>query len=108
MVEPIATHVFRMAQELAVNAAKHGHGKWVSIRITPLLGATPPAARLEVDNDGVSFDGEMAVGDGMGLHLVKQRAEVLGAAVTFSPREPNGGGTHVVCEFPLAPSAHSC
>lgn len=78
MVEPLATHVFRMAQELAVNAAKHGHGRWVSIRIKPLHGAAPATARLEVDNDGVSFDGETTVGEGMGLHLVKQRAEVLG------------------------------
>ena len=100
MDEQTATHVFRIAQELAVNAAKHGGGRWVAIRFSLLPAATPPQARLEVANDGVAFDGA-ASSEGMGLHLVKQRADVMDATVTYTPRREEDGGTVVTCDLPL-------
>jgi len=101
MSEEVAAHVFRMAQELAVNAAKHGRGHWVRIRCFMIPGTLTSTMRLEVSNDGIHFDPSMTAGAGMGLHLVKQRADVLGATVSFHPRPEPDGGTMVFCDIPL-------
>lgn len=102
MGDEMSAHMFRIAQELAVNAAKHGHGKWVSIRCYVSPGSLGPALRLEVANDGVPFNPALNTSPGMGLHLIKQRADVVGATVSFHPRAQPDGGTVVICEVPLS------
>jgi len=102
MGDEMAAHMFRIAQELAVNAAKHGHGKWITIRCYVSPGNLGPALRLEVANDGVSFNPALNTSPGMGLHLIKQRADVVGATVSFHPRAQPDGGTVVICEVPLS------
>ena len=102
MGDEMAAHMFRIAQELATNAAKHGHGKWVSIRCYVSPGNLGPMLRLEVANDGVPFNPGLNTSPGMGLHLIKQRADVVGATVSFHPRAQPDGGTVVICEVPLS------
>lgn len=95
-----AAQLYRIAQELATNAAKHGHASWIVIS----LMHNQDLLRLEVANDGVSFDpDDGAKRKGMGLHMLRQRADALGAALHFQPRLVAEGGTLAVCELPLAP-----
>jgi len=93
-----AAQLFRIAQELATNAAKHGQATWVSISLIHASGVL----RLEVTNDGVSFDPRMDLKrKGMGLHMARQRADALGASLSFRPRAAADGGTLAVVEMPL-------
>ncbi|WP_395747405.1 histidine kinase [Prosthecobacter sp.] len=94
-----AALIFRIAQELATNAAKHGRATWIAIS----LMHDHAHLRLEVANDGVSFTpGAGVKRKGMGLFMLRQRADALGATLSFQPRNVAGGGTLAVCEMPLA------
>ncbi|QIF04540.1 ATP-binding protein [Roseimicrobium sp. ORNL1] len=92
----MSTHVYRIAQELAVNAAKHAQATQIEINLTQ----DERTLRLEVLNDGISFPANPPRSVGMGLHMVQRRVEVIGASISFQPRP--GGGTKVVCEVPVA------
>lgn len=94
-----AALLFRITQELATNAAKHGRATWIDISFI----RDRDMLRLEVANDGVSFNPTPgARGKGMGLFMLRQRADALGAVLSFQPRDVAGGGTLAVCEMPLA------
>lgn len=94
-----AAQLYRISQELATNAAKHGRASWIAISLVHDVDTL----RLEVANDGVSFTpAEGARKKGMGLFMLQQRADALGAKLTFQPRHVAEGGTLAVCEMPLA------
>ncbi len=94
-----AAQVFRIAQELATNAAKHGKASWISVSL--MAGAE--VLRLEVAHDGVRFDPDRREDSrsGMGLHMVRQRVDALGGSLIFVARHAADGGTMAVCELPL-------
>lgn len=95
-----AAQLFRITQELATNAAKHGRATWISVSLVHANGVL----RLEVANDGVPFEPRMDLKrKGMGLHMVRQRADALGASLSFRPRSTADGGTLAVVEMPLLP-----
>lgn len=94
-----AAQLYRIAQELATNAAKHSGGTWVAISLVH----DHRVLRLEVANDGNTFDPESRSRKrGMGLHLLRQRADALGAALAYKPLDVARGGTLAICEMPLA------
>ncbi len=92
----LSTHLYRIAQELSVNAAKHAQPSHIQINLTQ----DERTLRLEVLNDGLPFPASPSGAGGMGLHMVQRRVEVIGARISFQPRP--GGGTRVVCEVPVA------
>ena len=89
-------HLFRIAQELATNAAKHARGTFVRI----LVREDRAAIRLEVENDGEHFS--QPSGGGLGLQFVRQRVRALGGRLRISPRSDGRPGTLIVCEVPLS------
>ena len=96
----LSTHLYRIAQELAVNAAKHAQATQIQINLTQY----DHTLRLEVLNDGASFPSSPPGTGGMGLHMVQRRVEVIGASISFQPRP--GGGTKAICEVPVASTAN--
>jgi PAS domain S-box-containing protein len=96
----ISSHLYRIAQELISNAAKHAHPN----RITVRLEEKPDGLTLEVENDGTPFDG-LSAGSGMGLHFLKSRADVIGASLTFIPGLAPNGGTRAQCILPARHTA---
>lgn len=76
-----ATHIFRVAQELATNAAKHSGASWIEISFE----MTHQEARLLITHDGVPYKATTAAVEGMGMHLVRQRLDALGASLHFHP-----------------------
>lgn len=87
-------HIYRIAQELATNAAKHAKGTFVSIRLT----CDETKIRLEVENDGNDF--AQIGGGGLGLQFVQQRVRALGGRIQ-SVRRPGGRpGSLIICEAP--------
>ncbi len=98
-----ATHIFRVAQELANNAAKHSRCTWLEIAFE----TTPTEARLVVSHDGMPYrPGESdSNGSGMGMHFVRQRLDALGASLVFHPptSAEDGATVSVECLVPLSP-----
>jgi PAS domain S-box-containing protein len=97
-----ATHIYRIAQELISNAAKHAR----PTRILVQLNQEPERLLLEVENDGAPFVASETTGDQMGLHFLRSRADAIGAALAFVPGTTPNGGTRAQCVLPIsAPSA---
>ena len=94
-----ATHLYRIAQELISNAAKHARPS----RILVYLKQEPDRLLLEVDNDGDPFVAPESPGDRMGLHVLRSRADAIGATIAFVPGSPPNGGTRALCVLPITP-----
>jgi signal transduction histidine kinase len=90
------THVFRIAQELAVNAAKHARPSWIRIDATAREGRLV----VQVESDGAA-PGD-ARGGGIGLEMIRQRARALGGKFHLQAG-PGGQGSVARCEAPLGP-----
>ena len=97
----VCTHLYRIAQELATNAAKHARGTFVFIGLSRGRGEI----RLEVENDGVPFVDNH--GKGLGLHFVRQRVRALGGTLYIGRRPGGASGTLAVCQIPLDHPPHS-
>lgn len=94
----VQTHVFRITQELMVNAFKHARPTCVSVR----LSVRDEVLRLEVESDGLPFvQGEGGAG-GLGLRFLRLRVSSLGGELTYSPRANHEDGTLALCTVPLA------
>jgi signal transduction histidine kinase len=94
---PIASVLYRVAQEALRNAVRHADAGTVTIR----LRREPAAAVLEVEDDGQGFDVRSAEErrPGMGLFSMRERvALVNGRLVVTSDRSR---GTRVVATVPL-------
>lgn len=88
-----ATHLYRITQESVNNAVKHGKAKRVTISLKP----AGERIVLTVADDGLGFSNEIKKSSGMGLHIMKYRAGVVGA--TLEVRSTAGAGTTVTCIF---------
>lgn len=86
-------HLYRIAQEAVDNAVKHGKAAQVLIDLSTADGRTA----LSVSDDGVGFQGVPRNDKGIGLHIMKRRAEMIGAALDI--RQGDHGGTVVTCSF---------
>jgi signal transduction histidine kinase len=90
----VAGHLYRIAQEAANNALRHGKAKEVVLE----LAEAPDGIVLRVRDDGVGLPDGAAEGGGMGLRIMKYRAEMIGGHLTVA-RRPEGG-TLVACRLP--------
>jgi PAS domain S-box-containing protein len=93
----VALHLYRIAQEAVVNAIKHaGAG-----RIVIDLSSSGEEITLSVWDDGHGLPEKSRLQLGMGLHLMKYRAGVIGGKLTIQRAER--GGTMVTCVLPVRP-----
>ncbi|MGH7995837.1 MAG: ATP-binding protein [Opitutaceae bacterium] len=96
-----ALHVYRIAQEAVHNAIRHGGADRIVVRLE-----TAEAPRLVVEDNGCGFDPlQQAHHRGLGLHLMRQRASLLGGAFEIGP-VADGTGTRVECTLPKLNSSH--
>lgn len=89
-----AAQVLRITQEALRNALRHSGGDWVRVRLAGHGGRL----RIEVEDNGRGLPPVEALQPGMGLGIMRHRAEHIGAELTFSSRP--GGGTIVTCGLP--------
>jgi signal transduction histidine kinase len=95
-----ATHLYRIAQEAFTNAIRHGRVTQVTIDLATSEGTLT----LSVQDNGRGFDERNASNNGLGLKLMRYRAQMLGGDVTISNNK--GGGVVVRCTCPhRAPAA---
>ena len=89
-----ATHLYRIAQEAANNACKHGRARHIEIR----LSSDESGTRLCVEDDGAGLPEKIDGQKGMGLRIMHYRANTIGA--TLEVRRRSQGGTAVQCVLP--------
>ena len=89
-----ATHLFHIAQEAVTNAVKHGRAKHVEIALT----TEGDRAVLTVRDDGAGLPEDASGLKGLGLRIMRYRANVMGASLDV--RRHADGGTIVVCSIP--------
>ncbi len=94
-----AMHLYRIAQEATNNAIRHGHARLVSIT----LEMREDRVDLHIDDDGRGLPpADQRGSGGMGLRIMANRAQIIGATLTTARRAE--GGTRVACSWPIRAS----
>lgn len=88
-----ATHLYRIAQEAATNAAKHAQASQIVIGLT----RRDNQLALRIQDDGTGIPDELSRHSGMGLHLMRYRARMIDGSLEI---ERAHKGTVVTCIFP--------
>jgi signal transduction histidine kinase len=92
--DPVAgSNLFRIAQEAVANAIKHSRCK--NVRIS--LDAIEDEITLTIKDDGIGLHPPEHNTSGMGLHIMKYRAQMIGATLIWQTQA--SGGTTVMCSF---------
>lgn len=86
-------HLYRIAQEAVINAAKHAEARHIVIS----LASPDGRVRLTVTDDGIGIGSHPKNPDGMGLRIMEYRARMIGA--TFRVANHSPCGTAVTCEI---------
>jgi two-component system CheB/CheR fusion protein len=89
-----ATHLYRIAQEAINNATKHGKAENIEVR----LSGNASAMSLSIADDGTGFSKTEKNMNGVGISIMRYRANVVGGEFEIEDR-PNGG-TIVSCTVP--------
>ncbi len=90
-----AIHCFRIVQEALNNAAKHSHTATAEVEMI----FSPDALTVKVKDSGCGMVQSKKSNPGLGLIAMRERAELLGASLNFSPTP--SGGTTVDLRIPL-------
>lgn len=89
-----ALQLYRIAQEAVQNALKHGSPEAITISIS----SRDKEGRLRIENDGNKLPLHYEKASGMGLHIMKCRAVVIGGRLQVKNR--TSGGVIITCTFP--------
>jgi len=92
--DTIALHLYRIAQEALNNAIKHSGAKIVLVA----LDRNEEHICVSVQDDGKGFVPKRR-GKGLGLHIMRYRANVLGGELTIAKRKR--GGMEIKCVLPF-------
>ncbi len=90
----VAINLYRIAQEAITNAIKHGKAKKIRIDLT----SKNDGLTLTVENDGLDFPAGPSHGEGMGLKIMRYRAEIINSSLDIY--KGTNGGTIVTCVLP--------
>jgi PAS domain S-box-containing protein len=96
---PAAAQLYRIVQEALRNAVEHGGARTVEVDVV----VDGENMVLTVRDDGKGFDGN-AASNGMGLRIMRYRAQCIGGSCEVQSRD--GRGTTVTCRVPLQTDAH--
>jgi signal transduction histidine kinase len=91
----VASHLYHIAQEAVSNGIKHGRARHIDIN----LRNRRASGVLIVQDNGCGIAPGPAERSGMGLHIMKHRAIMIGGALVIGS---DGQGTTVTCYFPVA------
>ena len=89
-----AAHLFRIAREAVINANKHAQAR----QIVVTLERFPQEIVLRVVDDGIGFPRDLDPRQGLGYHIMKYRAQLMGGRLEID--SPKTGGTRVSCHIP--------
>jgi PAS domain S-box-containing protein len=86
LTETDASHLYRITQEALTNASRHGHASLVDISLT----AKENGFTLRITDNGVGMVRTTPSATGMGLKIMKYRADMIGAKFEIAANEPRG------------------
>ncbi len=89
-----ATHLYHIAREAVNNAVKHARAGSIEIALL----SDGEDIRLTVEDDGIGMPEDAEKAGGMGMHIMRYRAGVIGGALRVGPGAR--GGTAVTCSLP--------
>jgi PAS domain S-box-containing protein len=84
--ETNASHLYRITQEALTNAARHGRASLVNI----VLDAKEQGFSLSITDNGVGLGAAPQSAPGMGLKIMKYRADMIGAKFAIAANRPHG------------------
>ncbi len=87
-------NLYRIAQEAITNAVKHGKARNIGVRLDSENGNIV----LNVENDGLAYPAEPGRVEGMGLKIMRYRAELMNSSLAI--RKGAHGGAVVTCVLP--------
>ena len=90
----VAINLYRIAQEAITNAVKHGKARNIRIEIT----SQNDSLILTVENDGIDFPEGETHTEGMGLKIMRYRAELMNSSIDI--RRGCNEGTIITCVLP--------
>ena len=90
----VSIQLFRIAQEAVNNAAKHAGAR----KVTVTLSQRENAVHLQIEDDGRGLPKGKKHSSGLGLQIMKHRANVIGA--TLETKSAPGKGFKVICTLP--------
>jgi PAS domain S-box-containing protein len=89
-----AINLYLIAQEAIHNALKHGQARNIRISLE-----SNHLLVLRVQDDGIGIPAQPAQTQGLGLRIMRNRAALMGAALSFEPVQPTG--TVVTCALAM-------
>ena len=89
----VSLNLYRIVQEAVHNAIKHGNARHILVEINE----SESSCRLVVEDDGRGFCPGKGEGEGLGLHIMRCRANAIRGTLEVAPS--GGEGTRVVCTF---------
>ena len=92
--ETDAMNLYRIAHEAVANAREHADPSRIQIGLTE----EGSDLVLSIRDDGRGWEGDTPEDEGLGLHLMRYRANLIGATLTLSSGD---GQTMVECRLPL-------
>ena len=92
--DSVAVNLYRIIQEAIHNAIKHGKANEVRISLVDM----EKEYVLTVENDGKELSLEKECSEGMGLNIMKYRANAINAKFKIS--NISEGGVQVRCSWP--------
>jgi PAS domain S-box-containing protein len=94
---PPEVHValYRVAQEALSNVAKHAEASWAAVELV----CKAAAVQLTITDDGQGFDPDDVQAECMGLDIMRERVDAIGAAMTITSQP--GAGTSIVVTWPI-------
>ena len=90
----VKKNLFRIAQEALNNVVKHARAKHVEL----ILNQNVNQITLCISDDGQGFEERSAEGGHLGLQIMHERADNIGADLTISSRP--GQGTEIIVIWP--------
>lgn len=90
----VASNLYLIVREAVTNAVRHGRPTHIWIRARRDGNAT----RIWVRDDGSGLPKDAERRGGIGLRIMKSRAQTIGASLRIGCHP--GGGTEIVCEIP--------
>ena len=90
-----AAHLYRIAREAVINANKHAQARQIVVR----LERVRKEMVLRVIDDGVGFPKDLKPQQGLGYHIMKYRAQLMGGRLEIE--SPQTGGTRVSVYLPI-------
>lgn len=89
------THIYRIAQEAANNALRHGHPSTIYLS---LQRHDEHEAVLKIEDNGSGLGKRAAERTGIGMRVMDYRANLIDGSLTIKSRPR--GGVSVICRFP--------